>query len=152
MNELLQHYRQNHREDLIPCMQEVQDHLGYMSEESIAAIGEYFGLPATKVYGIATFYDYFTFAPVIGDVIRVCNGTSCHMQGAGQLMREAEKAAQQLSTKTRTRFTVKRCECQGACSAGPIVHINEQTFTRVKAEDISNLIRRSTEKGKGGAQ
>jgi NADH-quinone oxidoreductase subunit E len=150
MNEILQRYRNNHREDLIPCMQEVQDQMGYMSEESIAAIGEYFGLPATKVYGIATFYDYFTFAPVTGDVVKICNGTSCHMQGSGQILREAVKASQQLSSKTRSRFVVKRCECQGACSAGPVVHINNQTFTKVKASDIGNLIRKSIQQEKGG--
>ncbi|MFO7723282.1 MAG: NAD(P)H-dependent oxidoreductase subunit E [Bacteroidales bacterium] len=152
MNEILQHYRHNHREDLIPCMQEIQDKKGYMSEDSIAAIGEYFGLPATKVYGIATFYDYFTFTPVTGDVIRVCNGTSCHMQGSGQVMQEAKKAAQQLSSKTRSRFTVNQCECQGACSVGPVVYINDQTFRRVKPEDINTMIRRATAQEKGGDQ
>jgi NADH-quinone oxidoreductase subunit E len=149
MKALLQLYRSNHREDLIPCMQQFQDTLGHMSEEAIEAIGAYFGLPATKVYGIATFYDYFSFSPVAGEVVRICNGTSCHMQGAGRLLKEAEKSIQQIHNQSRTRVTVKLCECQGACSAGPIMTVNSTTYTRVSPDQVKQHITRALEKEKG---
>lgn len=130
-------------------MQNFQDTKGYMSEESIAAIGEYFGIPATKVYGIATFFDYFTFSPVTGDVIRICNGTSCHMQGAGKLIKETDKIIQQITSKTRNKLNIKLCECQGACNSGPIMQVNNNTFTKVRPEDVKQHIERSTGSGKG---
>jgi len=148
---IVRRFRSDHREDLIPCMQAIQDEQGHMSEESIAAIGRYFGLPATKVYGIATFYDYFTFTPRQGELIRICNGTSCHMHGSGKLAREVEKAAQQIGQKNRTRITVKLCECQGACNAGPIMQINDVIITRAIPSEVRNYIQRgiSVEGGAG---
>ena len=148
MKEIIEQYRQNHREDLIPCMQHIQDKLGYMSEEAISAIGKYFGLPSTKVYGIATFYDYFSFSPVSGDVVRICNGTSCHMLGSGKLRQEAEKFSHSTANKSRKRLNIRLCECQGACSAGPVFQVNEKVFTRVKPEDVKQLISQASEEGK----
>jgi NADH-quinone oxidoreductase subunit E len=121
-----------------------------MSEESIAAIGNYFGLPATKVYGIATFYDYFTFYPRQGELIRICNGTSCHMHGSGKLAREVEKAVQQIGQKSRTRITVKHCECQGACDAGPIMQVNDVVITRANPAEVRSYIQRGIAAELGG--
>ncbi len=145
--DLLSNFRRQHREDLIPCMQMVQDTNGYMSEEAIAAIGEYFGIPATKVYGIATFYDYFSFSPVLGETVRICNGTSCHMQGSGKVSREAEKVSQLLAQKQRLKIVVKNCECQGACNAGPIMQVNQQIFTNVDAKSVKQFILQGLGKG-----
>lgn len=150
MNEILQHYRPNHREDLIPCMQEIQDAEGYMSQDSMASIAGYFGIPASKVFGLASFYEYFTFAPVRGDLVKICDGTSCHMQGAGKLIREAEKAIQQLESKSKNKLTLRICECQGACSLGPVMQVNGQSFTHVKPEEVKATIERSTDKRGGG--
>ncbi len=148
MNEILEKYQKYDRKDLIPCMQHIQDQFGHINEEAITALSRYFGLPANKVYGIATFYDYFTFIPVSGDVVKICNGTSCHMQGSGKLLKEAEKVAQQISSTTRNRLTIKTCECQGACSAGPIMEVNGRIFTRVKLEEVKQTISRTVGTGK----
>ncbi|MCK7482860.1 MAG: NAD(P)H-dependent oxidoreductase subunit E [Candidatus Moduliflexus flocculans] len=131
-------------------MQAIQDLEGYISDGSMAAIGEYFGIPAIKVYGLATFYDYFTFAPVSGDVVKICNGTSCHMQGAGKLIAEAERLKQSGGIRGKHRFTVKVSECQGACSAGPVMHINDKSFTLVKEQDLKAQIERNLSRQKGG--
>jgi len=146
--EHLKLFRRNHREDLIPCMQRIQDEEGYMSEAAIALIAEHFDLPATKVYGIATFYDYFTFHPMEGEMVRICHGTACHMQGSFRVEQEARKVAQQLEQKSRQRFLFRQCECQGACNAGPIMQINEEIFTQVKPEKVQHLFQKAT--GKGG--
>ncbi|GEM_PF-1495618 len=150
MNDILKQFRPDHREDLIPCMQAVQDREGYISDDSMAAIGAHFGIPAIKVYGLATFYDYFTFAPVSGDVVRICNGTSCHMMGAGKLISEAEKIKQTGAGKGRSRFTLKICECQGACSAGPVMDVNGKSYIRVKPEEVRSITEKSLGREKGG--
>lgn len=148
MEEILNRYRRNHREDLIPCMQDVQDQAGFLSGEAITGISEYFGLPASKVFGIATFYDYFSFTPVNGDMIRICNGTSCHMQGSDKLIHEAKKVARQISGNTQPKMKISLCECQGACSAGPILQVNQDIYTRVDPEQVTRCIKRSIEKRK----
>jgi NADH-quinone oxidoreductase subunit E len=145
--EVLKLFRRNHREDLIPCMQRIQDQAGYMSEPTIAMIAEHFDLPATKVYGIATFYDYFTFHPLEGEMVKICHGTACHMQGASRVEQEARKVTQQLEQKSRVRFLFKQCECQGACNAGPILQINEEIFTQVKPETVQQLFYKAIGKG-----
>lgn len=150
MEDILKQFRPDHREDLIPCMQAVQDREGYIGKDQMVAIGNYFGIPAIKVFGLATFYDYFSFAPLSGDVVKICNGTSCHMMGAGKLTSEAEKIRQAGVGKGRSRYTLKVCECQGACSAGPVMQINDKSFTRVRQEDIRNHIERHIGSRRGG--
>jgi NADH-quinone oxidoreductase subunit E len=152
MNEILKQFRPDHREDLIPCLQAFQDKEGYISEAMMQEIGAWFGLPAIKLYGIATFYDYFTFAPLSGDVVKICSGTSCHMSGSGRLINEAEKLMLQNSGKGNFRFKLRQCECQGACSAGPVLMMNEKSFSRVKPEEVRLLIERNLSKGKGGQE
>lgn len=146
--EILKDYRSTHREDMIPCMQRVQDEAGYMSESSIALIAEHFNLPATKVYGIATFYDYFSFHPMDGKKVSICHGTACHMQGASRVTQEAQKVVQQLEQKSRQRFLIHQCECQGACNAGPIVQIDEDIFTEVTTAKVQQIFNKAA--GKGG--
>src|SRR5512139_1426938 len=79
---ILKKYRQGKREDLIPLLQEIQNIAGYLSEEAIVRVGSFVGLSTTKIYGLATFYDQFRFIPAGKVSIRICNGTSCFMNGS----------------------------------------------------------------------
>lgn len=149
MDEILNRYRQNHREDLISCMQEFQDKQGYISENAIISISKHFNLPATKVYGIATFYDHFTFLPVPEHTIKICNGTSCHMLGSARLINETEKIISQSASNLRSRLLFKECECQGICSSGPIIQIDNKSYSEVKPEMVKKLIEQFDQKERG---
>ena len=69
---ILKKYKQGKREDLIPLLQEIQEDLGYLSEEAIVKVGSFLGLSTTKIYGLATFYDRFRFIPAGKIQIRIC--------------------------------------------------------------------------------
>ncbi|MBE0655935.1 MAG: NAD(P)H-dependent oxidoreductase subunit E, partial [Bacteroidales bacterium] len=79
------------RDSLIPVLQRIQDEFGYLSEESVNMIAMYLKLPASKVYGLATFYNQFRFIPRGKYHIKVCDGTSCHLEGSGLILKEMEK-------------------------------------------------------------
>ena len=88
---LLQKFPNPGRESLIPILQEVQDEFGYLSEDAIKKIGTALDLPASKIYGLSTFYNQFRFTPRGKYHIQVCNGTCCHMEGAGRILNEITK-------------------------------------------------------------
>ena len=67
---------------LFPLLQEIQEELGYLSEDSIIKVGSFLGLSTTKIYGLATFYDRFRFIPCGKIQIRICHGTSCFLNGS----------------------------------------------------------------------
>ena len=76
---IIKKYKQGRREDLIPLLQEIQECVGFLSEEAIVKVGGHLGLSTTKIFGLATFYDQFKFFPEGRVHIRVCNGTSCYL-------------------------------------------------------------------------
>src|SRR6056297_3040210 len=91
INSILKEFPNINRDSLIPILQKIQDEYGYLSEESINAIGKYLDLPTIKVYGLATFYNQFRFTPPGKYHIRVCDGTGCHLEGSGKTLKEIEK-------------------------------------------------------------
>ena len=79
---IIKQYKPGKREELIPLLQEIQDKNGHLSEEAIVKVGKFVGLSTTKIYGLATFYDQFRFIPSGKVCIRICNGTTCFLNGS----------------------------------------------------------------------
>ena len=86
VREILDQHPHARRDSLIPILQEVQEARGYLSREAIVAIGEHLGLPASKIYGVATFYNQFRFQPQGKYHIQVCRGTACHVKGSAKVL------------------------------------------------------------------
>ena len=74
------------RDALIPILQEVQEEQGYLSREAVADISKHLNLPATKIYGVATFYNQFRFQPKGKYHFMVCRGTACHVKGSSRVL------------------------------------------------------------------
>src|SRR6056297_3521298 len=74
------------RDDLIPILQDVQETFGFLSRETVVEIGKYLNLPASKIYGVATFYNQFRFQAQGRYHIQVCRGTACHVKGSGSVL------------------------------------------------------------------
>ncbi len=81
LDSILARFPDARRDSLIPLLQEVQGVDGFLSRESILQIGRHLGLPASKIYGVATFYNQFRFQPLGRYHIQVCRGTACHVKG-----------------------------------------------------------------------
>ena len=131
------------RDVLIPLLQEVQDEYGYLSEDALRRIGSHLGLPASKIYGLATFYNQFSFVPRGKYHIEICNGSACHLEGSKEILAEIEKElgiTDGQSTKDG-RFSLEVQSCIGACGESPVVAVNKKYFTAVSVKRIREIIK-----------
>lgn len=130
------------KDDLVPILQEIQEVQGYLSEEAINKVGEYINIPTSKIFSLATFYSYFRFIPKGKYHIKICRGTSCHLNRSKLLVAEIYK---QLKIKNKETskdglFSLEIVECMGACAAGPIMSINDKYYTNLTIDSLSEII------------
>ena len=130
---ILRRYPNARRDSLITILQEVQDAQGYVSKDSVVAIGQHLKLPASKVYGVATFYNQFRFHPVGKYHVQVCRGTACHVKGSLSLLDTVKQEQKILPGQTsRDRiFSLEVVACLGACGLSPVMCLNGEFFARM---------------------
>ena len=148
LEEILRKYPDAGRDDLIPVLQEVQEARGYLSREVIIRIGRHLGLPASKVYGVATFYNQFRFQPKGRYHVVVCRGTACHVKGSGKLLETVQKHLRiEPGDTTRDRvFSLEVVACMGACALSPAICVNDEFHARMSATKAIQLIQAHREK------
>jgi len=141
---ILKKYKQGKREDLIPLLQEIQDHMGYLSEEAIVKTGSFLGLSTTKIFGLATFYDKFRFIPSGKIQITICHGTSCFLNGSQAIINKIREETGVMPGQTTRdgNFSYEIVSCMGGCCNGPMINVNGQYHTHIKAEQLPELIKR----------
>lgn len=139
---IIKKYRPGKREDLIPLLQELEDEQGFLSEEAIVLAGNHLGLSTTKIYGLATFYDQFRFIPRGKVNIRICNGTSCYLNGSGNIINKLKELTGIMPGQTtRNGFiSFEVVTCMGGCTEGPVIQVNGEYKTRIKHEQLPELI------------
>ena len=133
--------------NLIPILQHVQEIYTYLPEEVMEFIAKELGITAGQVYGAATFFAHFTLEPKGKYVIKVCDGTACHVRKSTDIIR-AIQAELKLDGKKHTSddglFTLEPVACLGACGLAPVVMVNEDIYgavTRDKMIEILNKYR-----------
>ncbi|MGC9471934.1 MAG: NADH-quinone oxidoreductase subunit NuoE [Bacteroidales bacterium] len=142
IKEILREYPESGRSNLIPILQEIQERQGYLSPEAVKEVGEYLSLPASKIFGVATFYNQFRFEPKGKYHIQVCRGTACHVLGSATVLEELEKTLKIKAGQT-TRdglFSLEVVACIGACGLAPVISINGEFHARVTAASIHQII------------
>jgi NADH:ubiquinone oxidoreductase subunit E len=141
---ILKKFKQGKREDLIPLLQEIQEDMGYLSEEAIVKVGSFLGLSTTKIYGLATFYDRFRFIPSGKIQIRVCHGTSCFLNGSQAIINKIkeETGVAEGQTTRDGNFSYEIVSCMGGCHNGPLLNVNGQYHTHIKPEQLPELIKK----------
>jgi NADH:ubiquinone oxidoreductase subunit E len=147
LDEILQQFPQIKRNALIPLLQAVQDQFGYISEEAIKGISTHLGLPTSKVFGLATFYNQFSFSPGGEFHIILCNGSACHLGGAGELLDEITKLLGILDGETnRDRtFSLEVQSCVGACGQSPVLAVNGRYYAGIGIAEIREIIKQYQE-------
>jgi len=141
---ILKKYKPGKREDLIPLLQDIQDEQGFLSEEAITEAGRFVGLSTTKIYGLATFYDQFRFIPAGKIHIKICNGTSCYLngsQGVVDKIRE-ETRLEPGDTGKDGIISYEIVSCMGGCNHGPVISMNGEYYTNIKADQIPGLLKK----------
>ena len=139
---LLEKYSHSRRDSLIPILQEIQEEVGYLSEEAIVIVGRHLEMPTSKIYGLATFYNQFRFEPKGEFHIQVCHGTACHMLGAVPIIDIIEKKLKIKSGQTSRngKYSLEVVPCIGACSQSPVISINGEYHSKLTADGIKQIL------------
>jgi NADH-quinone oxidoreductase E subunit len=142
IEEIIQKYSGQKRDSLIPLLQDIQEEVGYISEDSIVMVGKLLGLPASKIYGVATFYNQFRFLAPGKYHIQVCRGTACHVLGSVTVLQEIEKILKIKSGQTTIDklFSIEVVACIGACGLAPVIAINGEFYAKVNPQSLKDII------------
>jgi NADH-quinone oxidoreductase subunit E len=130
------------RHSLIPILQEIQEHAGFVSKESIHEVSRYLRLPESKIYGVATFYNQFRLdAPGLHQ-IQVCRGTACHVRGSEPLLDtlESELGIKAGETTKDGVFSLEVVACLGACSIAPVIMIDGEFHGRLDKKRLAAVL------------
>ncbi len=136
---------------LIAILQAVQEEYRYLPREVMAFVATSLGIPPAKVYGVATFYSHFALSPKGKYVIKVCDGTACHVKGSLKLrdaIRKRLKLDDEKQTTDDLMFTLEMVSCLGACGLAPAVVINDKVYGQVTPEQSVELVDEIMEKEK----
>lgn len=142
------------RDALIPILQAVQESQGYLSREAIVRIGRHLGLPASKVYGVATFYNQFRFQPRGRFHVQCCRGTACHVKGSASVLQALQRSLKVEPGQT-TRdglFSLEVVACVGACGLAPVISVNGEFHAGVTPDSIRRIINEYREKAAGNRE
>lgn len=145
---ILEHYHRAERDSLIPILQEVQEQLGYIPRDAVTRIAQHLNLPASKVYGVATFYNQFRFQPKGRYHVMLCRGTACHVKGSAKLLDTVRQALklEPGSTSRDGLFSLEVVACMGACGLAPVININGEFHAKCTPRKVVKLIEAIKEK------
>lgn len=128
---------------LIPVLHEIQDIYGYLPEEALRIVSIELDMSMAEIYGVATFYSFFSLEPKGEHVIRVCMGTACYIKGAQAVL---DRLGQELNipvqgTTPDGKFTLDATRCLGACGLAPVMTIGEKVFGRLTPKEIPKILK-----------
>jgi NADH-quinone oxidoreductase subunit E/NADP-reducing hydrogenase subunit HndA len=129
--------------ELINVLHKAQEIFGYLPSEVQEVIAHELKVPVAKVYGVVTFYSFFTMTPKGKFPISICTGTACYVRGAEKVLDEFKKELniQVGETTADGKFSLSCLRCVGACGLAPVVLIGEKTYGRVAPDDVKQIIK-----------
>lgn len=127
---------------LIPILQDAQDEYGYLPEDVLKEIACNLDLSLSQVYGVVTFYSQFHLEPRGENIIRVCTGTACHVRGGAEVLNQLKQELSIDSGETTDdlTFTLETVACIGACGLAPVIMVNDDTYGRMTAQKVSDVL------------
>jgi len=132
----------NQEGELINVLHKCQETFGYLPAEVQEVISEKMEMSAAKVYGVVTFYSFFTMIPKGKHPISICTGTACYVRGAETVLNEFKKQLdiEVGQTSEDGIFSLSCLRCVGACGLAPVVQVGDKTFGRVAPDDVKGII------------
>lgn len=136
----------NQEGELINVLHKCQETFGYLPAEVQEIISEKMEMPAAKVYGVVTFYSFFTMIPKGKHPISICTGTACYVRGAETVLNEFKKQLEIEVGETSEdgNFSLSCLRCVGACGLAPVVQVGDKTYGRVAPDDVQGIIEEYT--------
>lgn len=129
-------------DDLIEVLHQAQEAFGYLPEEVQAQVAQGLHVPLNRVYGVVTFYNFFTMLPKGRHMIRVCLGTSCYVRGGKRVLdtiKDLLKIEEGGTTEDR-RFSLEIVRCVGACALSPVATVDNDLYSHVKATKVREIL------------
>ena len=130
--------------ELINILHGVQDTLGYLPKEVQELIALELGISAARVYGVVSFYSFFTMKPKGKYPISVCMGTACYVKGSRKVLDKLEEVLgiQAGHTTPDGLFTLNATRCLGACGLAPVMMINEDVYGRLTVDEVAGILKK----------
>ena len=128
---------------LMPVLQQAQDIYGYLPVEVQEIIAEELNVPMEQVYGVATFYSWFSLEPKGEHVIRVCLGTACYVKGSQNVLSELERrlGIEAGHTSPDGKFSLEATRCLGCCGLAPVMTIDDEVYGRLTPAMIPDILK-----------
>lgn len=128
---------------LIPIIQDIQSEYRYLPPELLNYVAKQIGITEAKAFSVATFYENFSFEPKGKYVIKVCDGTACHVRKSMPILEELYKQlglGKKKHTTEDMMFTVETVSCLGACGLAPTLMVNEDVHPKMSPEKVIELL------------
>jgi NADP-reducing hydrogenase subunit HndA len=128
--------------ELINVLQQTQEYFGYLPAEVQEAVAHELGISVAKVYGVVTFYSFFTMIPQGEYPISICTGTACYVRGADNVLQEVKRqlGIEVGETTEDGKFSLNCLRCVGACGLAPVVLVGDKTYGRVAPDGVKEII------------
>ena len=143
VDEVIERYS-NKAGALIPVLTQCQKIVGYVPVELQEYIAKGLNIPGSTVYGVVTFYSFFSMVPKGRHIIKVCMGTACYVRGIGEVLNRicSEFKMDVGETTEDRRFSLEAVRCLGACGLAPVIVVNDDTHGDVSADKIMDVLGR----------
>jgi NADH-quinone oxidoreductase subunit E len=127
---------------IIPLLQRLQSSYGYLPRDIVLEVCDRTSLPASRVFGVATFYAQFHLAPRGRHVVRCCRGTACHVRGGRAIAQSVrrELGVEEDGTTEDLRFTFETVACLGTCFLAPVIMVDDDYYGSVKPAAIGGIL------------
>ncbi|WP_313346203.1 NAD(P)H-dependent oxidoreductase subunit E [Sedimentibacter sp.] len=132
------------KKELITIIQEIQKEYNYLPEDALTYVADCLDISHSKIYGVATFYENFSLEAKGKNIIKICDGTACHVRKSVPILNAIYKELG-LSDKRKTTddllFTVETISCLGACGLAPVITINDHVHPKMTPESAIKLLK-----------
>ena len=129
---------------LIAILQDTQSAFNYLSQEDMTLIAHRLGISTAKVYSVATFYENFSLEPKGKHIIRVCDGTACHVRKSIPILERLRNELGLSESKHTTddlMFTLDTVSCLGACGLAPVITVNGKVYSQMTKEKAAEVLK-----------
>jgi NADH-quinone oxidoreductase subunit E len=130
--------------DLVPILQQVQKAYGYLPKPILMAVSDRTGISASRIYGVATFYEQFYLEPHGRHTVRCCRGTACHVKGSPNIIKAIQQnlGIEPNETTEDMRYTFETVACLGTCFLAPVMMVNNDYYGHLNARKIKSILER----------
>ena len=148
IHEIIEAYPADQRYALA-AMQDMQHAFNYIPEEGLGELAKHLGCPESQLYSMATFYKALSLTPKGDHIIKICNGTACHLRGSMNLATELKRdlGIEPGETTEDGAFSVELVNCLGSCALAPVMVVDGTYHNKLRVEQIPGIIESYAAKG-----